>query len=229
MNKINFDFEKNKIDYKWNVAILIHSFFPFVQFFLFNIFEDNLEFKSSEYNSVINNEKIKNENKDKISIYKSKDNNEDTDRTSINYKNKIKRLNEQNKKLNNKIKDLNKEKDDIKREKDILVNHIENLNKEKEELIKSRGKYSLLPIKPGEKIITINFVSIGNQDIVNFGLTCKNTDLFIREEERLYETFPKFKNENTYFQVNTREIKRFLTLDQNGIKDNDIINMFVNS
>ena len=131
--------------------------------------------------------------------------------------------------LENKIEDLNKEKDDIKREKDILVNHIENLNKEKEELIKSRGKYSLLPIKPGEKIITINFVSIGNQDIVNFGLTCKNTDLFIREEERLYEAFPKFKNENTYFQVNTREIKRFLTLDQNGIKDNDIINMFVNS
>ena len=217
---------------------------------MFNIFEDNLEFKSSEYNSVINNEKIKNENKDKISIYKPKDNNEDTDRTSINYKNKIKNLIEQNKTfknkikdlskekddikrekdiLKNKIKDLNKEKDDIKREKDILVNHIENLNKEKEELIKSRGKYSLLPIKPGEKIITINFVSIGNQDIVNFGLTCKNTDLFIREEERLYETFPKFKNENTYFQVNTREIKRFLTLDQNGIKDNDIINMFVNS
>jgi len=86
MNKINFDFEKNKIDYKWNVAILIHSFFPFVYLFLFNVFEDNLEFKSSEYNSVINNEKIKNENKDKISIYKPKDNNEDTDRTSINYK-----------------------------------------------------------------------------------------------------------------------------------------------
>ena len=208
-----------------------------------------MEFKSSEYNSVINNEKIKNENKDKISIYKPKDNNEDTDRTSINYKNKIKNLIEQNKTFKNKIKDLSKEKDDIKREKDILenkiedlnkekddtkrekdtlVNHIENLNKEKEELINSRGKYSLYPKLPGERIITINFLSMVIQDVANFSLTCKNTDLFIREEERLYETFPQFKNKNTYFQVSTRGIKRFLTLDENGIQDNDVINMFVN-
>ena len=47
----------------------------------------------------------------------------------------------------------------ISKEKDILVNHIENLNKEKEELINSRGKYSLYPILPGERIITINFLS----------------------------------------------------------------------
>jgi len=68
---------------------------------------------------------------------------------------------------------------------------------------------------------------MGMQDIGHFNLICKNTDLFITLEERLYKEFPKFKNYDTYFQVNTRKIKRFKTLDENGIKNNDIINVFV--
>jgi len=177
-----------------------------------------------EQNKTLKN-KIKDLSKEKDDIKKEKDI----------LKNKIKDLNKEKDDikrekdiLENKIEDLNKEKDDIKREKDILVNHIENLNKEKEELINSRGKYSLYPILPGERIITINFLNMVIQDVANFSLTCKNTDLFIREEERLYETFPQFKNKNTYFQVSTRGTKRFLTLDENGIQDNDVINMFVN-
>ena len=40
------------------------------------------------------------------------------------------------------------------------------------------------------------------------------------------QDFPDFKNYETYFEVNTRRIKRFKTIEENNIKNNDIINVF---
>jgi len=118
--------------------------------------------------------------------------------------------------LNNKIISLN--------------NDLKEKNKEIEKYklqIKNKDKYSLEPIKPGEKVLGINFVSIGKNDIGHYNLVCKNTDLFVKLEERLYEDYPKFKNYNIVFEVNTRKIKRFKTLEENNIKNNDIINIIV--
>ena len=85
----------------------------------------------------------------------------------------------------------------------------------------------LSSIKPSEKILAINFVSIGSQDINNYNQICKNTELFVRVEERLYNDFPQFKNSETYFEINGNRIKRFKTLDENNIKSNDVINLFL--
>ena len=85
----------------------------------------------------------------------------------------------------------------------------------------------MMILKPGEKIMTINFVSMGIQDIGHFSLPCKNTDIFVRLEEKLNNEFPKLKDSETYFEVNGRRIKRFKTLDENKIKSNDIINIFL--
>ena len=82
-------------------------------------------------------------------------------------------------------------------------------------------------INPGEKIMAINFVSMGNQSIINYSLPCKNTDLFVRLEEKLYNDFPKFKDYETYFEVRTKRIKRFKTLDENDIRSNDVISVFI--
>ena len=119
--------------------------------------------------------------------------------------------------LNNKIKSLEKELN-LKNEK---INQLLSQNNN------NQGKYEITSIKPGEKIMCINFVSMGNQDINNYGLVCKNTDLFIRTEERLYEDFPQFKKCETYFVVNGKRIKRFLTLSENNIIDKNVINMFI--
>ena len=81
-------------------------------------------------------------------------------------------------------------------------------------------------INPGEKIMTINFVSQGNQDITNYSLACKNTDLFVRLEEILYQDYPKFKDFETYFEVRTKRIKRFKTIEENDIRNNDVISVF---
>ena len=50
----------------------------------------------------------------------------------------------------------------------------------------------------------------------------------MRLEEKLNNDFPNLKDQETYFIVNGNRIKRFKTLDENKIKVNDVINVFVN-
>ena len=75
--------------------------------------------------------------------------------------------------------------------------------------------------------MAINFVSMGIQDIGHYCLPCKNTDLFVRLEEKLNNDFPQLKDHEIYFEVKTKRIKRFKTLDENKIKSNDIVNIFL--
>ena len=79
-----------------------------------------------------------------------------------------------------------------------------------------------------KEILAVLFMTQGSQEIINYAMPCKNTDLFVRLEERLYNDFPKFRNVETFFMVNTRRILRFKTLEENKIKSNDIISLFVN-
>ena len=75
--------------------------------------------------------------------------------------------------------------------------------------------------------MTLIFNTSGTQYIVNYALACKKTNLFVRLEEILNNEFPDLKKHDTYFEVNTRRIKRFQTLEENGIENNDMINIFL--
>ena len=75
--------------------------------------------------------------------------------------------------------------------------------------------------------MTVNFVSMGTHDIGHYSLACKNTDIFVKLEEKLNNDFPQLKKYETCFEVKTRRIKRFLTLEENNNKNNDIINIFI--
>ncbi len=123
---------------------------------------------------------------------------------------KLKQYKEKNKLLNDEIYRKNMEL-----QKYQSNNNYININK------------GITSIKPGEIVIAISFVSIGNQYISNYAVVCKNTDLFVRLEERLYNEYPKFKDYETYFEVRTKRIKRFKTLDENKIKNGDVINVFI--
>ena len=126
---------------------------------------------------------------------------------------------------NNNLKNLiQKYEITIKSLKDEI--NKKNIEIEKYKLDKQSEDY-ITSLKPGEKIMCINFVSMGTNDIGHYALACKNTDLFVKLEERLYNDFPQFKNYETYFEVNTRRIKRFKTLEENNIKNKNIINMFI--
>ena len=84
---------------------------------------------------------------------------------------------------------------------------------------------SLYNIKPGEKIFSINFDSV-DQKLGRYSLVCKNTDIFVRLEEKLYEYYPEYKDKETYFMKNAIKIKRFKSLDENNIKENDILMLY---
>ena len=129
--------------------------------------------------------------------------------------------------LNETISFLKKQLTD---EKNKNKNNFQNMNQQ-------NNAREITYINPGEKIMTINFVSQGNQDITNYSLACKNTDLFvrleeilyhlfIRLEEKLYQDFPQFKDYETYFEVRTKRIKRFKTIEENDIRNNDVISVF---
>ena len=159
----------------------------------------------------------------------------------INYQNQIKELkrelnNEKNKNiilknenatLQNKINILYNENASLKDKIKLLENFLASKNIEQQKLLSDTIlNNKITSIKPGEEIISVNFVSMGNNDIGHYSLICKNTDLFVRLEERLYEDFPEFKNYETYFEVKTKRIKRFKTIDENKIKSKDIITVF---
>ena len=118
----------------------------------------------------------------------------------------------------NKLKEKNKELEKlIDRQKQEIDDYIFKLNN-----LSDNNK--TISFKPGDKIISVLFMTQGNQDIVNYSMP--STDLFVRLEERIYQDFPKYRNVETFFTVNTNRILRFKTLEQNKIKGNDIISLF---
>ena len=108
INKINFDFENNKIDYKWNVAILIHSLFIFIYIILFRCFQDKIEFMDRNYN-----EAIERENRDSVVVvvvYRRNNIGSANERNVEEYEKKIKNLTDENDKLNKEIINISNEK-----------------------------------------------------------------------------------------------------------------------
>ena len=98
-----------------------------------------------------------------------------------------------------------------------LNNTINKLKQVKNDIIK---KYE------NEKLISVLFVTQGTHDIFNYSMACRPTDLFSSLEERLYKDFPKYKNIKKIFMVNAKRILESKTLEENSIRNNDIISLF---
>ena len=135
--------------------------------------------------------------------------------------------------LNQKINELNNIINNLKGNINIYENKIKMLENELQKYKSNNNSFynttnsSINILKPGEKVMAINFVSMGIQEVGHYCQACKNTDTFIKLEEKLNNDFPKLKDYETYFEVNGRRIKRFKTLDENKIKNNDIVNIFL--
>lgn len=129
------------------------------------------------------------------------------------------------KKLKNDIKKLKSEITELKNVLNDKIKEIQEYNFKLNNLQENKEKKNI--IKQEEKIISVSFMTQGNQDITHHSMICKNSDLFIKLEERLYNDFPKYKNIETFFLVNTRRILRFQTLEENKIKNGDIISLFI--
>jgi len=118
--------------------------------------------------------------------------------------------------LNKRIKEL----ENISKNINITNNIIELQN----EIKLFRTYYKL---SNNEKLISIKFISIF-QDI-DFSVIAKNTDDFSKIEKMLYDKYPKYIEFENYFLVNGNKINKNKTLEQNNIKNNDILTLGINN
>ena len=96
----------------------------------------------------------------------------------------------------------------------------------KEQIKEYELKISQFPFdfSPGEKILSIIFISSDENIISSF--ICKNTESFKVLENKFYEKYSKYKDLDSIFTLNGREINKNKSLDENKIKNNDIITIF---
>ena len=78
-----------------------------------------------------------------------------------------------------------------------------------------------IEIKLNEKIISVIFNSFDEK--IYYSIICKNIDNFKEIEKKFYEKYPEYKNTKNYFIVNGKEIDKTKNLDENKIKNSDII------
>ena len=78
-------------------------------------------------------------------------------------------------------------------------------------------------MSPGEKLITIKFISTDQK--IDFETFAKKTDKISIFENFLYEKYPEYKDTENYFLVNGKKLNRNITLEENNIKDNDILTL----
>ena len=103
-----------------------------------------------------------------------------------------------------------------------ITNNNNDINKIKE-LEKEIEKYKNYFLLPGEKLITIKFNSIDQK--IDFETFAKKNDNFTKLEAFLYDKYPKYKDTENYFLVNGKKLNRHRTIEENKIKDNDILTL----
>ena len=125
-------------------------------------------------------------------------------------------INKKNK--NEKIKIDNSVNEEIKEALKQIV--------EKEKKIKDlESKISRYPfdINEGEKLMSIIIKSEDNNICVP--IIAKNSYKFTKIEEEIYQIFNEYSEKENYFTLKGNKINRNKTLEENGIKDKDIIIM----
>jgi len=133
--------------------------------------------------------------------------------------------------LENNIKEIEirlNEKPNIISEQKLnqLGNNSNNNNNEFIKILELKDQINQLKsyiLSPGEKLISIKFVSCDQN--INFSSYVKVNDNFTKIENILYNNYPNYREIENYFIANGKKINKYKTIEQNGIKENDIITL----
>ena len=104
-----------------------------------------------------------------------------------------------------------------------ILELMEEINKKNKEIEQIRTSIPIR-INPGERLMTVIFVSTDQK--IHYAIICKNTDKFSTLENKLYDEYPEFSENENYFLVNGNRINRHKDLDYNNIKNSDIVTLF---
>ena len=180
--------------------------------FLRNIYnkDNELEEKIKLFEDLLNKEKMKNN--------ELIENNKRLNQTIKENENMLGNLMKSNKILIKKINEL---------EETIKIMKEKNFNKailaKDNEIIKLKDEVSKFPYKllEGEKLMSV-IISTIDQNI-NFSTICKSNDKFKIIEEKFYKIYLEYLESNSIFILGGQEINVNKSLEQNNIKNNDII------
>ena len=117
------------------------------------------------------------------------------------------------------FQDNQAKKDNLKSENE-LYKRIDELYKKIDELKEKLARYPFELLK-GEKLISVIFNSMDQN--IHYSVICKNTDKFNKLEEKLYNDYPQYFDSDNYFIVNGNRINKLKSLEENNIKNSDII------
>ena len=183
------------------------------------------DLKNENKNLKIQNEYLKIQNK---TLKEKIENNyikEKVDKYIQNFlKTKVNELAKRDKKimeLNLKIVKLKKLLNN-NRTKDKIIELMEKLELKEKEIKELKSSFPF-DLSQGEKLMSIIIKSIDQN--IHRSFICKNTDKFAKIESQLYNEFSEYletESEN-YFLVNSKKINRYKSLEENGIRNGDVI------
>ena len=149
---------------------------------------------------------------------------------------KLQSLLEEEKNIKNNLLQLNKNLNEKINNLEIKYNNknnnqlVQNDSGDKSELSKSHKKIMDLneklkrypyDLEENEKLISVIFASVDQK--THYSLICKNTHSIHNLEAELYKEYPDFSNCDYYFLCKGKMINKFQTLENNHIKNGDII------
>ena len=153
-------------------------------------------------------------------------------KNELNNKNQIiEQLNIQINNLQNQLNDINNNNklsiQNLQYNINIKDQEIFNLKNKIEELNKFKiNNYKLPNMIDIEQTLAINFMSLNHDKILP--ITCLKNETLVKYEEIFYNEYPEYKEYNTYLTANGKQIKRFKTIKENGIKKGSsiIVNIY---
>ena len=105
--------------------------------------------------------------------------------------------------------------------KDSLYEKVFEKEKEIKELKLKLSRYPLL-LNDGDILMSLIFTSA--DQVIHHSVICKNNELFINVENRLYDDgFPEYKESENFFTFNGLKINKNKTVEENNIKNSDVI------
>jgi len=78
-----------------------------------------------------------------------------------------------------------------------------------------------LELSKGEKLISVIFTS--SDQNMYYSVICKNTQKFNELEQKLYKNYPEYSESNNYFVINGNIVNKDKSLEENNIRNNEII------
>ena len=104
-----------------------------------------------------------------------------------------------------------------------IIKLYDEISENQKEIKNLKGKLERFPFElcENEKLMSV-IISTEDKNIL-YSVIAKNTDKFLRIEEKFCDDFPQFGNIENSFYINGNKINKYQTLEENSIKNSSLI------